>query len=68
MMISSGAERTDIPPGAEAYARASVVLVAAAFWSGHITRTTYALGSAPSGVWGRTPRNEVRPIRRAAAV
>jgi hypothetical protein len=64
MMISSEVERADIPPDAQAYERASVVLVATACWSQHITRTTYAI--APNGVWDCTLRNEVRPIRRAA--
>lgn len=64
MMISSGVERTDMPPGAEACA--SVVLVTVAFWSGHIPRTTYAIESAPSGMRSCAPWNGVRPIRRAA--
>jgi hypothetical protein len=57
MMITSGVERPDMPQGAEACVRASVGLVANAFWSRHITRTTCAIKSAPSGV---------RPILRTA--
>jgi hypothetical protein len=68
MMIPSVAERTDMPQGAEACARSSIVIVAEAFWSRRIIRATYDIVSAHSGLRDRTLRAAARPTRRVALV